>query len=248
MKKLKSPKVKPKFTFLFISLLFSNNIIFGINTSGSASDSIRGTVTAAVLKINPIQYLFSEIPVSFEFFLPKERSSVQLQIGYIFSLGQKAPFQNMGPEGEATDEGLFSYRISPYNNHGINVKIELRKYGKHLYYGPQLMYKNCFYKNLGFDISGGMISKRQTENKFSNIIGLGFVIGRQTEDAKICFDWYAAFGLRVRSISVTVLKVVYYDARLTTSYPNESENISSVYPFLNLGVRIGFRFQKTVWV
>ena len=233
---------------LIIALFFSNKIISGNNITESSPDSIRGSVTCAVFKINPLQLLFSEIPVSFELFLPHEMS-IQLQAGYIFPMGGgKTPFENMGPEGEATDEGLLSYRINPYNNRGVNVKFEFRKYGKHIYFGPQLMYKNCFYKNLDFNISEGTISKKQTENKTSNIIGIGFVVGSQSDGYNLIFDWYAAIGLRKRSMSVTVLKVEYYNALHSTSYPNESENISSVYPFLNLGVRIGFTFRKKVWV
>jgi|ERR1035437_333214 hypothetical protein len=244
--------MKSKFIFLIVALFFSINISFG--NPGEiylVPDSIQGTVTFAVLKINPIQFLLNEIPVSFELFLPKEWS-VQFQLGYIFPANEasfrRILFESNGTNADASSEGLLSYRNSPFNNHGISVKFELRKYGKYFYHGGQLMYKNCFYKNTVFNVYRGGITLNQTENKFSSIIGLGYVIGRQSDKKNVILDWYAAVGLRVRFMSVTTLEIENPVHSQSTSYPNSTENFTSVYPFLNLGFRIGFRFYKTVMV
>jgi hypothetical protein len=243
--------MKKKVIFLIVVLYLSNKLAFGLNSLESASDSIPGTVTFAVLKVNPIQFLFNEIPVSFELFLHHERS-VQFQVGYIFPSDRNSAsrklFESNGTNADASSEGLLSYRQSPFNNHGVSVKVEFRKYGNYFYHGSQLMYKNCFYKNEVFDVYGPGITLNQSENKFSNIFGIGYVIGRQSDEKNVILDWYAAFGFRVRFMSVTTLKVENPAFPKGTSYPNSIENFTSVYPFLNLGFRIGFRLQKAVWV
>jgi len=234
---------------LIIALFFSINVSFGNqNEIYLVPDSIRGTVTSAVLKINPIQLLFNEIPVSFEFFLPQERS-VQFQVGYIFpTKNNSGLFESNGMNGDASNKGLFSYRNSPFNNHGISVKFEFRKYRKYFYHGPQFMFKHCYYKNAVFAVYGGGITLNQTEDKSSTIVGFGYAIGRQSDDKNIVFDWYAAFGLRMRVMSVKILEIENPAYLKGTSYPNTTDDFTSVYPFLNLGLRIGFRFQKPISV
>jgi hypothetical protein len=49
----------------------------------SNRDSIPGKRAFGKLKINPLQILFSEIPVSFEIYRLR-RLSLQIQVGYIF--------------------------------------------------------------------------------------------------------------------------------------------------------------------
>ena len=215
-----------------------------------SSDSIPTDISFVNIKINPIQLLFSEIPVAFEIFLPKDRS-LQLQLGFIFpqneSSGLRKFFESSGTNGDASSEGLVSYRTSPFNNYGFSVKFEIRKYGKSLYFGPQFMYKSCFYRKTVFPVYGGNITLNQTENKTTNILGIGFVTGLQTDNNEFVFDWYAAFGFRVRAMSVTVLKIENPAYKKGTSYPNSTEDFFNFYPFINLGVRIGFQLWKNTY-
>ena len=71
------------------------------------------------------------------------------------------------------------------------------------------MYKYCFYKEAVFPVYGGGVTLDQTESNFSNIFGAGFILGRQSDEGNLVFDWYGGIRLRIRSMSVTVLKIEY---------------------------------------
>jgi hypothetical protein len=93
-------------------------------------DSIPGEISFGVIEVNPIQPLFGEIPFSFELFRPKEKS-VQFQVEFIFPFPEESLpgkfFVESGPNGNASSEGLISYRTSPYKNYGLSFKLEFRK-------------------------------------------------------------------------------------------------------------------------
>ena len=204
-------------------------------------DSIPGKSPLGIIKVNLIQPLFGEIPLSFELFLPKERS-LQFQVGLIFpfpekSMGRKL-FETSGDNAEVSSSGLVSYRKSPYNSYGLSFKFEFRKYGKYYYHGPQIMYKNCFYKNSIFSIYDGY----QTESKFSNIIGFGYILGRQDDRRNIVFDWYSCVGFRYRIMLINVLKI--QDGQ--SYYPNSKKFINTFYPVINLGLWMGVKLWKNV--
>ena len=208
------------------------------------SDSIPGRITYGIIKFNPVQSLFGEIPVSFELICPKERS-IQFQVGLIFPFSKESTarilFESNGTNADASSKGLLSYRNSPYNSFGLSFKFEFRKYGRYFYHGPQFMYKNSFYKNATFEVYGPGITLDQTESKFSNIFGFGYILGRQSDGNNIVFDWYGCIGFRYRAMSVNVIKIRYPQ---TIQYPNSTETMNTFYPFINLGVRIGFKLKK----
>ena len=199
------------------------------------------------------------MPVSFEIY-KRGKSSLQIQIGYIFNarnsfMGQI--FETQGTEATAKSDGLISYRKSPYNNdRGINIKIEFRKY-KHIlgsddsepyrstYFAPQLMYKYLYYNNLTFTkkdgTGGGDFTYYQTESKKTHVFGLGVMFGIQSRYGKFITDWYGGFGLRVRSISATIHEISEsWNRPGYPKYPNTTESDVSLYPFVNFGLRIGF--------
>lgn len=230
--------------FVFSSRGLGNNleeIVITGSFDNLKIDTIPGKKLFAIIKVNPIQQLFGEIPFSFELFRPKERS-IQFQVGLIFPFPEKSfqrrVFETSGENGEVTSSGLVSYRKSPYNNYGLSFKFEFRKYGKYYYHGPQIMYKNCFYKNSIFSIYDGY----QTESKFSNIIGFGYVLGRQDDRRNIVFDWYGCIGFRYRVMLINVLKI--QDGQ--SFYPNSKKFINTFYPFINLGLRMGVKLWKNV--
>jgi len=230
--------------FLFDNRIIGNSlkeIVISDSDHDFNNDSIAGEKSYRIIKINPIQIFFSEIPVSFEVFL-QEKISLQIQMGFIFPFNKESYMrkfiEEMGQNGEAKSGGIFSYRTSPYNNYGLSFKLEFRKYGKYFYYGPQYMYKNCFYNNTTFSISEGGTSRDQTESKFSNIFGVGYILGRQSYAGNFVFDWYGGVGLRLRSMSVTVSKIEYTSSII---YPNKKDTFNSVYPFINIGLRIGIK-------
>lgn len=232
-----------------------------ISERASQVDTIKETKgkvrSFGTLKINPIQPVLSEIPVSFEMY-GSPRSSLQFQIGYIFprrnSLMNQVIFNSMGEEGMPTDEGIFSYRNSPFNNDaGINVKMEIRIYSREInslqttdhknsfYYAPQFTYKYCFYNDQTFETHYSGFPHYQTESKYSNILGIGIMIGRQSYNHNFIKDWYGGFGFRFRMMSVTIHEIYNpYPIPGKTIYPNTTDNGVSFYPFINLGVRFGF--------
>jgi hypothetical protein len=235
------------FSFSFARNGFSDTLEITDNNelNNSKTDSVKDQVHFKILKVNPSQIFFSEIPVSFEIF-QKKNSSVQFQLGYIFPLYHEFPprilFENSGKNGDAKSDGLLSYRTSPFNNYGFSIKLEFRGYGRFLYYAPQLMYKYCFYREAKFPLYNGSITIDQTESKFSSIIGFGFMMGRQSCYGNFVVDRYMGVGLRVRYMSVTILKIEDYPRPV--KYPNTKESFESVYPFINMGIRLGIRWNK----
>jgi hypothetical protein len=219
--------------------------VFPLSQNNINPDTIAVRVSFGAIKINPIQLLFNEFPVSFEWGFSRERS-VQFQLGYIFPSAKNYSFRKLfettGSNADASSEGLFSYRNSPYNNNGLSLKIEFRKNGRYAYYGPQIMYKYCFYKEATFPIYNGSITRDITESKYSNIFGIGYFLGRQWDNDGLIFDFYSGIGFRLRLMSVTTVKIV--DSPRPVSYPNTTENFSSFYPFINLGLRIGVKLWK----
>jgi hypothetical protein len=244
--------VKKKILLIFvISLLFSldnsslaatlKSTVYELNNGNTDSTGNQGKFK--IIKINPFQTLFCEIPVSFEAF-HKVDKSIQFQLGFIFPIDEHSIgllFESMGTNGTATNKGPFSYRTSPYNNSGLSFKIEFRKYRRSFYSAPQLMYKYCFYKETSFPVFSGNITRYQTESKFSNIFGFGFIIGRQSNNHNLVFDWYGGVGLRQRFMSVKIIKIENPAYNAGTVYPNRKENINSFYPFINIGLRIGIK-------
>lgn len=223
----------------------------------SNADSIPEKKAFGTLKINPIQPVFSEIPVSFEIYRTPKRS-LQFQVGFIFprrnSRMNQTAFNSNGEEGMATDKGLYSYRRSPFNNDfGINLKTEFRIYSREInspqrtnhkksfYYAPQLTYKFCYYKDQTFAMHYSGFSHYQTESKYSHILGIGIMIGMQSYNHSLITDWYGGLGFRCRAMSVVINEIYSpYGGRITTIYPNTTNNDVSFYPFINLGVRLGF--------
>jgi hypothetical protein len=258
---MKTPFFIMVFFCIYLECFGINNgsIILNESYACSNTDSIPEKRAFGTLKINPLQILYCEIPVSLEIYRFR-KASLQIQTGYIFSARNTSMgkfFESWGSEGTAKSEGLISYRNSPFNNDGgINLKIEFRKY-KHLlssdrnqpyhstYFAPQLMYKYTYYKNLTFTkkdgTGGGDFTYYQTESKNSHVFGFGLMFGFQSCHGKFVTDWYGGFGLRVRAINATIHEISeYWNRPGYPLYPNTIESGVSFYPFINLGVRMGF--------
>ena len=256
---MKTPLFIIVFLCIYLECFSINNGIILLNEfyGCSNTDSIPEKRAFGTLKINPFQPIFSEIPVSFEIYRTPGRS-LQFQVGFIFprrnSKMNQTVFNSNGEEGMATDKGLFSYRRSPFNNDfGINLKTEFRIYSREInspqttnhkksfYYAPQFTYKFCFYKDQTFAMHYSGFSHYQTESKYSNILGIGIMIGIQSYNHSLITDWYCGLGFRCRAMSVTINEIYNpYGGRITTIYPNTTNDDVSFYPFINLGVRVGF--------
>jgi hypothetical protein len=227
---------------------------FCISNAILTADSLSEKRAFGTLKFNPVQAVFSEIPVSLEIYR-KDRFSLQIQAGYIFS-SKKSPFkplfESWGTEATASDGYLLSYRRSPFNNDGgVNIKIEFRKYKHPLnrnsyysssYFAPQLMYKFTQYDHQKFTIKHGTdFTFYQTESKHSSSFGLGIIFGHQYRFEKFILDNYAGFGLRLTSIKCRINEIsTYFPRPGWPYYPNTLESQSRIYPFVNLGLRFGF--------
>jgi len=233
------------FFFSFLNRAYSDTLKSKMGDEfDNKKDSIQDYTDLKILKINPNQFLFSEIPISFEVF-HKLKSSTQFQLGFIFPYNQEFPprhlFESYGRNGNASSKGLLSYRNSPYNSYGLSLKIEFRKYGRYLYYAPQIMYKYCFYNKETFPVDLVSATWDQTESKSSNIFGLGFMIGRQSYHGSYIIDRYVGFGFRARSLSYRIIAITNPWHPEYNKYPNEERNSFSFYPFVNLGIRIGVK-------
>jgi len=217
-------------------------------------DSLSVKRAFGTIKINPVQAVFSEIPVALEIYR-SARSSLQIQVGIIFSSKHspmKGLFESWGTEGTASDDYLFSYRRSPFNNDGgINIKVELRKF-KHsmnkglkyssAYFAPQLMYKYTYYNHQTFTIKHGTdFTFYQDESKHLSSFGLGFIFGHQYCFGRFIIENYAGLGLRVTKVKCRINEIsTYFPRPGWPYYPNTSESHTNMCPFINLGLRLGF--------
>lgn len=195
------------------------------------TNPLTGLKYRFAIKVNTLQVLFCEAPFAFEMF-SRNNKSHQVQAGIIFPLEDDSFlqdfFRSSGDNGTASEKGLFSYRVSPYNNHGLSFRYEFRTYVNGYYIGPQVTYKFLNYDDASFQvISEGEVVTRK-ESKFSRIFGLGFMAGRQTYFGRQVTDLYAGIGLRYRTMDIDI-----------TSPESENKSIRSVYPFLNVGFRTG---------
>lgn len=206
------------------------------------TDPLTGRRYFGTFKVSTLQVLFSEAPFTFEIFL-KEDLSMQIQSGIIFPLESDSFleqfFRSTGANSTASPVGIISYRNSPYNNHGMSFKLELRKYLSNFYYAPQLMYKYCHYNDIDFPVYIEDKVMNQTESKRSDIFGLGLMLGRQTYFMKQATDWYIGAGFRTRQISATVIKIEDPSSRNTVIFPHKTERSRGFYPFINFGFRLG---------
>jgi hypothetical protein len=197
-----------------------------------------------VLKFNPVQLAFGELPVSLEVFKVK-KESIQFQIGILIPFFRELP-AIVGSMLPPPSSQLISCRTVPYLSNGISSKIELRKYGKKNYFALQFMYKYSAYTNLPFTIwkeEAGYETHEQIESKSSHIIGLGFMMGRQVYKDSFVIDRYWGFGLRLRMTN-GVITAMEYPNPLGRIEMNKPFNYRSVYPFLNFGRRFGKTFPK----
>jgi hypothetical protein len=205
-------------------------------------DNVTGREYFLALKFNTLQVLYSEAQFSLELFGKKNMSS-QLQVGFIFpmrpSFFLKQFFESNGPNATASSNGIFSYRNSPFNNHGISLKYELRRYCNGFYFAPQIIYKHVWFDEEIFNIWQGNRAIRQTESKSSKVLGLGLMIGKQICYRRQVTDWYGGIGIRVRNTTSTVLRISDPGYSGSVYYPCSQESRLSIYPVINLGFRIG---------
>ncbi|HEX2921050.1 MAG TPA: hypothetical protein VHO50_07790 [Bacteroidales bacterium] len=205
------------------------------------TDPITGRNYNVIIKCSTLQVLFSEAPFSIEIFR-KNDISHQFQVGIIFPLEDDSFLQDLfrtsGENSTASENGIFSYRNSPYNNHGLSLKYELRKYSENFYYAPQAMFKYCGYEEGVFRVYNNGKPEEIKESKFSRVIGLGIMAGRQTYFREQALDWYFGIGIRARRMSIRQTNPEYTKTTPDKGYDSSEEKFS-LYPFVNLGFRIG---------
>jgi hypothetical protein len=227
--------------FIFLSIWITGKC--NCSDFSLASNTIDTTIqnsSLRVLKINPFQLFLGELPVSWEVFRSSKKST-QFQIGILI------PYLRTLPSGVSADlQDFISYRTMPYLSYGISSKVELRKYGKKRYFALQGMLKYSAYSNITvtiWDSDATYESFDQVESKKSIILGLGFMIGKQTYEKSIVIDRYWGFGLRLRNLDGNISQRNYPSPRGRIEM-NKPFSSSSFYPFLNLGVRIGYTFHN----
>lgn len=215
--------------------------VFIYKTNEINSDPLTGKRYFGALKVSTLQVLFSEAPFTFEVFMRNDLS-LQIQAGIIFPLESDSflaeLFRAGTISGASGPKDFFSYRNSPYNNHGLSFKFEVRMYKASLYLAPQLMYKFSGYDNSEFPVEYEGKQLKQTESKKTNIAGLGLMLGRQNYFMKQVTDWYIGAGIRIRS-TVAEIHKIRDDENHTVILPERFERSGFAYPFINAGFRIG---------
>ena len=237
--------MKKSILFIFFLVLVAKCDCFGSFNELVQTDTIIKKIqnsSLRVLKYNPIQIALGEIPVSWEVFKGGEKS-IQFQIGILIPVLRSAS----GSFFPSPTTHLISIRTMPYYSYGISSKIELRQYKEKSYFAIQGMYKYSAYNNVSFTIWDSnpiYESFDQIESKSSHIIGLGFMIGRQVYYERSVIDKYMGFGVRLR-IFDGVIKAQEFGSPAGRIEMNQHFNYSSIYPFVNFGIRFGRTFLKT---
>lgn len=229
--------------FSFLILAAKSNCS-GFFTELDQADTIIQKIqnsSLRVLKYNPIQVLTGEIPLSLEVF-KGENESIQYQIGILIPIFRGTP----GYIFPSPTTNLISIRTMPYYSYGISAKIELRTYKTSKYFAIQGMYKYSAYNNVSFriwDSDPVYESFNQIESKSSHIIGLGLMFGSQRYNGKAVRDKYMGFGVRLRVFD-GVIKARQFGSPRGRVDINEEFNYSSVYPYVNIGIRFGRTFPE----
>jgi hypothetical protein len=195
-----------------------------------------------ILKFNPGQIFFGEIPVSWEV-LRNKSESIQFQVGILIPYVRKLP-NFIGSMLPPPSSHVISLRTMPYINYGISSKIELRKYLGKGYFALQGMYKYSAYSNMTFtiwDSNATFETYDQIESKKSHTLGIGIMIGKQTYTDSEVRELYCGLGLRLRILS-GVIEADYFPNPVGRIEKNTPFNYNSTYPFINLGMRFGKTF------
>ena len=249
---LKIKSLKKPLVFLLVLTVIQFSVT-GISTGNyniptdagrpEGKDTTIASPSYLIVKINPYQYVLSEIPVSIEY-LSGNNQSIQVQLGFIIPKSRdffaESFFEMNGDNGTASPEGIFSYRNTPFLNNGFSLKIEFKNYHDRYYFAPQVMIKHYSYSHLTFPVFSGSITVDQEESRIANVAGLGCILGQQRSDGNLTYEWYTGAGIRFRSMNTNVHQIY-----LPTGYKtvNKFYPKASIYPFINLGIRIGFRFK-----
>lgn len=216
---------------------------FDLGQTDTTNQNIQNSYLR-VFKLNPVQLASGELPVSWEVFRSK-KESIQFQVGILIPFFEKIPniIASILPPPSSN---LISCRNMPYLSYGLSSKIELREYGKRGYFALQFMYKYSAYNNVPFTvwkIDAGYENHQQIESKSAHIIGLGFMMGRQVYKGRFVIERYWGPGLRLRMVN-GVITAMKYPNPMGRIEMNKTFNYTSVYPFLNLGIRFGKTFPK----
>lgn len=217
------------------------------------------------IKLDPLKIFFNEISVSYEHFnksagivspasdltgldsiiykrKAEQISSMNYIFGFIFPSDINNAVQYKQNIHDACIERFGDAGMSPYINWGLSFKFEYRRYRNNFYYGPQLIEKFVFYPKtiVEYKSDTEIDSLIRLQSGYANILGLGYFIGWQIEKKGFVADFYLGVSGRMRLAVRKIYEEQNYMGPNVIFPEPKTENLNRFYPFLNLGIRLGF--------
>jgi hypothetical protein len=248
-----------------INILFFLLIVNSGWLLGQTPVSEKDTTRQRNIKINPIKFFFNEISVSHEQFKKitgirpsasdltgidsiiykrktEQISSVNYILGIVFPSNTDHAVAYKQDIHNACIKELGDAGLSPFINWGLSTKFEFRRYRNTFYYGPQFMEKFVFYPKTTVDNLSGteMDGLVRLQSGYANVLGFGYFIGWQTEKKGFVTDLFLGAGCRLRLAVRKIYEEQNYLGPNVIFPEPKTENLNRLYPFLNLGVRLGF--------
>jgi len=217
------------------------------------------------IKIDPLKIFFNEISVSYEHFNKNKEieasassasqldsiinirkaqqiSSLNYIVGFCFPSDFVNAVQYKQDINYFCIDRFEDIGLSPYINWGASVQFEFRRYRNRFYYGPHIMEKFVFYNKQYIDDQPGeeLEGLIRLQSGYANIIAIGYTIGSQIETKGFVTDFYVGVSGRMR---LAVCKIYEEQNNMGPNviFPDPiTENLNRFYPFLNLGIRLGF--------
>jgi hypothetical protein len=240
---------------------FGNNLLLKNSGSINNKDSLkRGNI-----KINPVKLAFNEISVTYEHFrkailiqqspdkltgidsiinyrIKKYTSSTSYIIGFIYPSDVNHLIGYKDQIHYTCIKYLDDAGISPFINWGLSLKLDFRRYRNTFYWGPEFMEKFVFYPKTPVDEESGTPEyiMVRVQSGWANIIGFGYFTGWQTEIKGLVIDLFFGAGIRFRSAERKIWEEQYSQGPNITYPDPKAENMSRIYPSINLGIRLGF--------
>jgi len=217
------------------------------------------------IKFDPLKIFLNEISVSYEHFnkftgivsppsdvtgldsiIYKRKEEQISSMNWIFGFYFPSDFVNAVQYKQdinyAFIERFEDIGLSPFINWGASFKFEFRRYRNAFYYGPHIMEKFVFYNKQyiddqpGTDLEGFI----RLQSGYANILAIGYSIGSQIEKKGFVTDFYLGVSGRMR-LAVRKIYEEQSDLGPDVIFPEpKTENLNRFYPFLNLGIRLGF--------
>jgi len=238
--------------------------LFSPLTTSVPMNQIDSTKRRDNIKFDPLKIFFNEVNVSYEHFnnskwikspasdltgidsiIYKRKmeivSSMNYIFGFIFPSDIEQAFQYKQDIHDYCINHLDDVGLSPFINWGGSFSFAFRRYRNSFHYEPQLLEKFVFYpKTYVNDKSENEDGVLRLQSGHANVLGIGYSIGWQKVYKGFVADLFFGVGGRLRLAKRKIYEEQNYMGPNVIFEDPKTENLSRLYPSLDLGIRLGF--------